>query len=109
MTQMDDRQLDSLLSAALAPPEGPADRDFVVWVDRAIAESERYRRWRAALRRQLVTEALALGAVAGSLALIAQVPEVGTALARAPGLIWPVLLAILLFWTLVRGRSGAFA
>lgn len=106
---MDDSELDSLLRAALAPPEGPADRAFVVRVDRAVAEAERYRRWRAGLRRQLVTEALALGAVGGSLAFIAQVPEVREALDRAPGLAWSALLAMFLIWMLVRGRGGALA
>lgn len=106
---MDDAELDALLQAALTPPERPADRHFVVRVDRAVAEAERYRLWRARLRRQLATEGLALGAVAASLAFVAQVPEVGALLDRAPGLAWPALLALLLFWMLVRGRSNLLA
>ena len=102
---MDDPELDSLLREALAPPERPADRGFVVRVDRAVAEAERYRRRRAGLRRQLVTDALSLGAVGGSFAFIAQVPEVGEALGNAPGLALTALLAILAFWTLARGPS----
>ncbi len=106
---MDDAELDALLRAALAPPERPADRLFVVRVDRAVAEAERFRLWRARLRRQLATEGLTLGAVAASLAFVAQVPEVGDLLDRAPGLAWPALLALLLFWMLVRGRSDLLA
>jgi hypothetical protein len=106
---MDDPELDKLLRSALAPPEGPADRGFVVRVDRALTEAERYRRSRAALRRQLVTEALALGAVGGSLAFLAQIGEVREALDQAPGLAWSILLAMFLVWMLVRGRGGALA
>jgi sigma-70-like protein len=109
VTDMDDAELDTLLRAALAPPKGPADRGFVVKVERAVAEAEMYRRWRAGLRRQLATEALALGAVGASFAFVAQVAEVHDALAKAPELIWPALLALLLFWMLVRGRGDAWA
>ena len=106
---MDDPELDLLLREALAPPERPADRGFVIRVDQAVAEAERYRRWQAGLVRQLVTEALALAAVAASLVVISQVPEVTSALAATPGLIWPALVALLLFGLLVRGRGGALA
>jgi hypothetical protein len=104
---MDDAELDRQLREALAPPDRPADRGFVLRVERAVAEEERYRRWRAAFLRQLVTEALALGAVGGSLAVIAQVEQVGAVLAEAPGLIWAAVLALLLLWALLRGRGRA--
>ncbi|HEY0414593.1 MAG TPA: hypothetical protein VGD66_15780 [Allosphingosinicella sp.] len=106
---MDDADFDALLREALAPPGRPADRGFVLGVERAVAEAERYRRWRSALVRQFVTEGLAVGAIAGSLAFIAQVPEVRGALDQAPGLMWSALLSLFLFWLLVRGRGGAFA
>jgi hypothetical protein len=106
---MDDSDLDRLLSEALAPPERPADRGFVMRVDRVLVEAERYRRWRAGLVRQLVTEALALAAVAGSLVFVSQVPAVSAALAATPGLVWPAVLALFLVWLLVRGRSGLLA
>ena len=109
MTDMDDSELDLLLREALAPPKGPADRAFVLRVERVVAEAERYRRWRARLWRQLAAESLALGAVGASLALIAQVPQVREALGRAPGLGWSALLAMLLVWMLVRGRGGVLA
>jgi hypothetical protein len=106
---MDDEDLDILLRAALAPPEGPADRGFVLRVERSVAEEERYRRWRAALLRQLATEALALAAVGGSFAFIAQVPAVEAALTDAPGLIWAALVLLLLVWALMRGRGDVLA
>lgn len=106
---MDDFELDSLLRETLAPPEGPADRGFVIRVDRAVAEAERYRRLRARLLRQFASEMLALGAVAASFAFVAQVPQVSEALDKAPGLGWSALLALLLVWMLVRGRGGALA
>ncbi|HYJ83048.1 MAG TPA: hypothetical protein VEW26_09440 [Allosphingosinicella sp.] len=105
MTDSDDPDLDRLLSEALAPPDRPADRGFVLRVERGVAESERFRRWRAALLSQLAGEALALAAVAASLLFIAQAPPVRDALESAPGLAWSALLALLLFWKLVRGRG----
>lgn len=106
---MGDEDLDILLREALAPPEGPADRGFVLRVERSMAEGERYRKWRAAFLRQLTSEALALAAVGGSFAVIAQVPAVEAALTHAPGLIWAVLVLLLLFWALMRGRSNVLA
>lgn len=106
---MDDNQLDTLLGEALAPPEGPADRGFVLRVERSVAEEERYRKWRAAFVRQLATEALALAAVGGSFAVIAQVPAVEAALTHAPGLIWAALVLLLLVWALMRGRGNVLA
>jgi hypothetical protein len=105
----DDPELDRLLGEALSPPEGPADRGFVLRVERAMAEDERYRRRRSALFRQLASEALALGAVASSLAVVARAPQVREALERAPELGWLALPVMLLFWLLVRGRGGALA
>lgn len=106
---MDDNELDILLGEALAPPEGPADRSFVLRVERSVTEEERYRNWRAAFLRQLVTEALALGALGGSFAFIARVPAVEAALTDAPGLIWAALVLLLLVWALMRGRVNLLA
>jgi hypothetical protein len=106
---MDDEELDIMLSEALAPPEGPADRGFVLRVERSVAEEERYRKWQAAFLRQLATEAVALAAVGGSFAFIAQVPPVEAALSDAPGLIWAALLLLLLVWSLMRGRGSVLA
>ena len=109
MIDMDDGEFDRLLSEALAPPKRGADRTFVVRVEQAVAEAERYQRWRSRLGWQLASEGLALAAVAGSLAFIARAPPVRAALAEAPGLAWSALLALLLFWFLVRGRGGTLA
>jgi sterol desaturase/sphingolipid hydroxylase (fatty acid hydroxylase superfamily) len=107
---MDDAQFDALLGAAFAPPERPADTAFVARVEREVAEFERYRRWRAALARRLVSEGLAAAALAGSLIFLAQVPELRAMLVQAPGLAWPAVLALLLFWMLiVRGRPARLA
>ena len=106
---MDDNELDILLGEALAPPEGPADRGFVLRVERSVAEEERYRKWRSAFLRQLATEALALSALGASFALIARVPMVEAALTDAPGLIWAALVLLLLVWALLRGRGGVLA
>ena len=106
---MDDEELDILLSEALAPPERPADRGFVLRVERSVAEEERYRKWRSAFLRQLATEALALAAVGASFALIARVPMVEAVLTDEPGLIWAALLLLLLVWALMRGRGNVLA
>ena len=106
---MDDLEFDKLLGEALAPPERPADRGFVLRVERVVAEEERYCKWRRELVRQLVTEALALAAVSGSFAFIARVPAVEAALSATPGLIWAALLLLLLVWALLRGRGRVLA
>ncbi|HYD37492.1 MAG TPA: hypothetical protein VEA60_07755 [Allosphingosinicella sp.] len=106
---MDDEELDILLGEALAPPDGPADRGFVLRVERSVAEEERYRRWRTGLLRQLATEALALAALGASFAVIARVPAVEALLTDAPGLIWAVLVTLLLVWALMRGRGSVLA
>jgi hypothetical protein len=106
---MDDNEFDALLGEALAPPEGPADRGFVLRVERSVAEDERYRKWRQSFLRQLATEALALAAVGGSFAFIAQAPAVEAALTDAPGLIWAALVLLLPVWTLMRGRANVLA
>jgi hypothetical protein len=107
---MDDAQLDALLAGALAPPKRPVDTAFAARVQREVAEFERYRRWRQALKRRLVSEALAAGAIGGSLVFLGQVPDFRAILDRAPGLAWPAVLALLLFWMLIaHGRPGRFA
>jgi hypothetical protein len=99
--QKSDAGFDAMLAEALAPPDRAADRAFVALVDGAVAESERYRRQRAGLRRQLGGEMLALAALAGSIAVIARIPDVRAALAEAPNLAWPALLSLLIFWVAV--------
>ena len=105
---IDEAELDGLLAAELSPPEGSADMVFVARVDRTLAEAERYRAARAALTRQMGTEALAVGSVAASLGFLVQLPELNAALSAAPGLAWTALLALTLVWLLMmRSRLGA--
>jgi hypothetical protein len=107
---MNEAELDALLSAELAPPERPADMLFVGRMDRTIAEAERYRASRAALKRQLGTEAAAIGALGASLALLGQAPEVRAFLSDAPGLLFTALAGLMLVWLLIgRSRFGALA
>ena len=106
---MTDDEFEDLLHRGLAPPAGPADPQFVARVGRAVAETERYRRWRRAILGQLGSEALALVAVAGSLGVVAQAPPVRALLAEVPALAWAMLLALAFFWLLLRSRSDAVA
>ena len=96
-----DAAFDSMLAEALAPPKRGKDGGFIAKVDRAVIERERYLRKRSALRRQLAGEMLAVAALGGSVALLARIPDVSTALAEAPILAWPALLSLVLFWLVV--------
>lgn len=107
---MDEAEFDALLKAELAPREGPADMAFVTRVDRTIVEAELYRASRAALKRQLGTELLAIAAIGGSLAILSQAPAVRETLSAAPGLGWTALLGLMLVWLLIiRSRAGSLA
>jgi hypothetical protein len=102
---MNDAEFERLLHERLAPPERPADRAFTLKVERAVAEADLYRSWRAALLRQFVSEALAVGAIGASLLTLSRIPGVRETLDQAPGLIWPLLLSLFLLWMLMRGRN----
>ena len=101
MTSDPNAAFDAMLAEALAPPSRDKDRGFIARVDRAVVERERYLRQRAALRRQLGGELLALGALGGSVALLSRIPDVSAALAEAPIFAWPALLSLILFWLVV--------
>jgi hypothetical protein len=102
---MNEAQFETLLHEGLAPPERGADRAFTLKVERAVAEADLYRLWRGALLRQFASEGLAMAAIAASLATLAHIPGVRSAIDQAPGLIWPLLLMLFLLWLLVRGRG----
>jgi hypothetical protein len=107
---MDEADLDALLKAELAPPHGAADMAFVTRVDRMILEAERYNASRAALKRQLATESLAIGAIGGGLAVLAAAPGIRETLSAAPGLGWTGILGLMLVWLLIiRSRAGSLA
>ena len=104
-----DRDFDSFLAEALAPPKGPADAAFVARVDRAVLADELYRRQRKALWRRFGGETLALAAVGASLAMMTRIPDLGAMLGDASPLALPALLALplLLFWILLaKGRPA---
>jgi hypothetical protein len=106
---MNESELDKLLRDGLAPPAGPPDSAFVARVNMAVTRADQDGFWRARVVPQLVTEGVALAAVVGSLALITRIPEAGAALAQTPGLAWPVLLSLLVFWVLIRGHRDILA
>lgn len=106
---MNESEFDALLQGALAPPERPADRGFVLRVDRAVAEAQRYRAARTRLLRQLSNEGLAMGAIAGSLFMLSRMPTLQAALGAWPDLAWTASLGLFLFWLLIRGRPGTLA
>jgi hypothetical protein len=106
---MDEARFEALLKEELTPLEGPADRIFLARIGHAVVEAELYRRARRRILGQLGTEALAVGALAASLAFVARIPEIREALTRTPELAWPAILLLLLFWMLLRGKPGALA
>jgi hypothetical protein len=106
----EDAALDQLLGKELALGERPVDAAFVARVDHGIAELERYRLRRTGLLRRLTGDVFSIGALGGSLALIAQAPEVRGALVEAPLVAWPALLSLLVFWiVLPRGKARMLA
>lgn len=100
-----DQAFDALLAQELAVPERAPDRAFVARVDRAVAEAQRYRRWRTRLVRDLIGEGLTFAAMAGSFAMLSRAPGLSDALPDAPGMIWPLAFALLLVW--MASRRGA--
>jgi hypothetical protein len=101
-----DPELDALLASALAPPDAPADRDFVARVDRVLTEAELYRRWQASMMHDLIADTGTFAALAGSLLFLLQAPYLREALADAPALAWPMALCLFVAWIVSR-RSRA--
>ena len=100
--------LDALLGNALGPPTRRADRLFVARVQAAVAEAERFRRWRRRALRQVGSEALTLVGLAGAAFTLARIPVAQQLLAGVP-FATPTLGALLLLgWlALAMPRSGA--
>lgn len=104
-----ERAMDELIAGQLALVERSPDESFVAKVDHAVLEWQRYRRWRASLWRQLVSEGLSIATLGGSLAVITQAPTVRLALVEMPMTIWPALISLLLLWVIVaRGGERSF-
>lgn len=79
-----DDPFDALLGEALAPPARSADGLFVARVQAAVAEAERFRRWRRRALRQVGSEALVLFGLAGAAFTLARIPLAQQLLAGAP-------------------------
>ena len=106
---MGEDALDGLLSEMLASPERPVDTVFVARVDKAVAEAKRHRRLVRSLRSQLITEALALLAIGGGVAVLTQAPQINALVVGAPWLFWPALLMLFLMWLFISSRSRILA
>ncbi len=102
-----DDPFDALLGNALAPPVRPADGMFVARVQAAIAEAERFRRWRRRALRKVGSEALILLGLAGAAFTLARIPVAQQLLDSVP-LAAPALGGLLLLgWlALALPRSG---
>ena len=103
-----DDPFDALLAGTLAPPARSADGLFVARAQAAIAEAERFRRWRRRAMRQVGSEALMLCGLAGAALTLAQVPLARDVLAGVP-LAAPSLVGALLLAWLALGRQPGSA
>ena len=101
-----DDPFDTLLAEALAPPPGPADRLFVARAQAAIAEAERFRRWRRRALSQLGSEALVLFGLAGAALTLAQIPMAREVLTSVPFAAPSAASAVLLAWLLLARQRG---
>jgi hypothetical protein len=99
-----DESFDALLSDILAPPSGAADSAFAVRAQAAVAEAERFRRWRRRALRQVASEARMLAGLAGAAITIVQVPLIGEMLSGVP-LAAPALIGALLLTWLALGQT----
>ena len=104
---MVDSEFDALLNEALAPPARTPDRLFTARVQAAVAETERFRRWRRRALHRIGSEAMILGALAGAAVTLAQGPLPRALLAQVPLAAPAALGALLLLWFALAGRKGA--
>lgn len=98
MMAPDDRNMDAMLAALLAPPEGPGDRGFAAGVERAIAAQAAYARARRRFWRSFAFEALAVAALLAALWLLSSTPLLAPLAGTAHWGLAPPLLLILLLW-----------
>ena len=106
---MTDDPFNALLSDALTPPVRLPDRTFVARAQAAIAEAERFRRWRRRALRQIGSEALALTGLAGAAITLAQIPAIGEVLSGAPLAVPAAAGILLLAWLALGKPRGARA
>lgn len=98
MTAPEDRDIDAMLAAMLAPPERPGDRGFVTAVGRAIDARAAYARARRRFWRSFAFEALAVGALLAALWLLSSAPMLASLAGNSHWGLAPPLLLILLLW-----------
>lgn len=98
MTAPNDAEIDTLLTAMLAPPARAGDRSFTVQVERAIDAQAVYARARARFWRSFGFEALAVGALLAALWLLSSAPSLAPLAGAAHWGLAPPLLLILLLW-----------
>ena len=98
MTAPDDRDIDAMLAAVLAPPGRPGDRGFALGVERAIDAQAAYARAQRRFWRSFAFEALAIGALLAALWLLSSAPLLAPLAGATHWGLAPPLLIILLLW-----------
>lgn len=98
MTGADDKAMDAMLSAMLAPPARPGDRAFAGQVDRAIDAQGAYARARSRFWTSFAYEASAVMALLAGLWLLSGTPLFAPLAGPAQWGLAPPLLLILLLW-----------
>ncbi len=98
MTVPDDREMDAVLAAMLAPPERPGDRGFAIEVERLIDAQAAYARARRRFWRSFAFEVLAVGALLAALWLLSSTSLLAPLAGPTHWGLAPPLLLILLLW-----------
>ena len=98
MTVPDDREMDAVLAAMLAPPERPGDRGFASEVERLIDAQAAYARARRRFWRSFAFEVLAVGALLAALWLLSSTSLLAPLAGPTHWGLAPPLLLILLLW-----------
>jgi fatty acid desaturase len=98
MTVPDDREMDAVLAAMLAPPERPGDRGFANEVERLIDAQAAYARARRRFWRSFAFEVLAVGALLAALWLLSSTSLLAPLAGPTHWGLAPPLLLILLLW-----------
>ena len=100
-------EFDRFLESALAPPDRLPDRKFVMRVQARIALEERLAARHSALVRDLLTQLIALAAVAAGLWWIGRAAPVANWFSQSPAAGLAILLALFGLLVLLLGRRSA--
>ena len=98
MTESDDKRIDVMLGALLAPPARASDRGFALRVERAIDVEAAYARARGRFWVSFAYEAAAVAALFAALWLLSGTPLLAPLAVPAQWGLAPPLLLILLLW-----------